>query len=584
MITGITLALKENNQNIETLKTKVTISATIAWNNGSYDGIGCPLRLKLDGVEVDYVAKVPFNKGGANSGSEVFYTYTTDVEHNANGDKTLSCELIYETARQGGTRTVSASWPLTQIPRASTIAATAADIGSVSMISINRRNDAFSHSIAYQFGDLTGYIQDADGNVGTAPVQLSATSIAFPVPESFYEQIPDAISGECQLTCTTGSGEKQIGEEKTCTFRATANAEQCRPTVNGYVYDINEATVALTNDQDVLVQGKSLAQCDMVVETKHGATIQSRMIGGVLVDENQRTIEGVQLQEITFLVTDSRGYTAEYTAKPTCIPYVPLTCNPAAKRVDPTSDQVILTVKGKYYDGAFNSGNPDAVTNHLTIRYSVVTENGMIDGTFPEEAFRFSDSGYSAAVELEGFDYRNSYAINITAEDAIERINTTAKLQKGIPVFDWGESDFQFNVPVCFFKDENGDGIPILDYVTEEGTTDEGWHYRKWKSRKIELWKSVDFSTRMEWINDGGEGDYIGRYSTTDVSGGSHGFYLGNYVEIATVTGGKGCWLASVNADHLPTETDTYRLYSYENNNQVSVVINFYIFANDYES
>lgn len=575
MITGITLALKENSQNIETIKTNVTISATITWNNGSYDGIGCPMRLKLDGVEVDYVAKVPFNKGGANSGSEVFYTYTTDVEHNANGDKTLSCELIYETSRQGGTRTVSASWPLTQIPRASTIAATASDIGSVSMISINRRNDAFSHSIAYQFGDLSGYIQDADGNVGDDPVRLTATSIGFPVPESFYGQIPDTTSGECTLTCRTFAEDMQIGEEKTCKFRVTANAEACRPVVMGTVVDVNAATIALTGDPNIIVLGASTAACTMEVDLKHGATAVIRTIGGRNVEDNSLQIEMVEQQEITFSVTDSRGYTGIYTAKPSCVSYVPLTCNPVANRVDPTSGKVLLTVSGKYYRGSFGQES-----NTLNIRVDAAADDQVYVENIP---VIFSGDSYTGQLEMEGFDYRNSYSIEITAVDGLNTLKRIATVRKGLPVFDWGESDFQFNVPVCFVKDENGDGIPMLDYVTEEGTTDEGWHYRKWKSRKIELWKSVDFSTRMEWINDGGAGDYIGRYSTTDVSGGGHGFYLRNYVEIATATGGKGCWLASVNADHLPTETDTYRLYSYENNNQVSVAINFYIFANDYD-
>ena len=564
MITGITLALVENGQSIENNKTNVTISATITWNNGSYDGIGCPLRLKLDGAEVDYVAKVPFNKGGANSGSEVFYTYTTDVEHNANGDKTLSCELIYETARQGGTRTVSASWPLTQIPRASTIAATAADIGAVSMISVNRKNDSFSHTVAYRFGDLSGYIQDGDGTIGEEAVKLTTTGIAFPVPESFYLQIPAATGGECELTCRTWSGEKQIGEDKTCRFRVTANAELCRPVIRGVVEDINGATLALTGNKNILVLGESVALCSMEVEVKNGATVASRMIGGAVVTENRRMINGISLQTVDFTVTDSRGYSATSTVTLQTVPYVPLTCNPVAKRVDPTSDKVLLTVSGKYYSDSFG-----AEDNHLVI---------TIEGNqIPEEKITVEGNNYTAKVELNGYDYRDTYSVAVVAKDAIYALEKTAKVQKGIPVFDWGEYDFAFNVPVSF------QGHTLIDLVVEQGMTDGGWHYRKWASRKIKLWKSVDFSTRMEWINDGGAGDFIGCYSTTDVSGGEHGFYLENPVELATVTGGAGCWLASVNADHLPTETDTYRLYSYEDNGEISATVNFYIFANDYD-
>lgn len=432
MITGITLALTENSGSAETNKTNITITATITWNGGSYDGIGCPLRLKLDGVEVNYVEKVPFNTGRANSGSEEFYSYTTDIEHNANGDKTLACELIYETARQGGTRTVSASWVLTQIPRASTIAATAADIGAVSMISVNRKNSDYTHEIAFAFEGLSGYIVDADGGIGAKPVSMAETAIAFTVPDSFYEQIPNATIGECTLTCRTFAENVQIGE-KTCKFRVTTNADECRPVVTGTVVDVNAATIALTGDKKIIVLNASTALCSMNVEVKHGATVQTRMIAGRSVEEDSLQIDKIEQQEITFSVTDSRGYTGTYTVKPSVVSYVPLTCNPVAKRVDPTSGKVRLTVSGKYYNGSFG-----AVDNHLDI--SVMGE------PIPEENIVFDGDNYTAEVDLEGFDYRYSYSIDVAAEDALKTVNTTANGQKGIPVFDWGEHDFQFHV------------------------------------------------------------------------------------------------------------------------------------------
>lgn len=583
MITGIILALKENGFSAETNKTNVTITATITWNSGSYDYVGVPLALKLDGAQVDYKTGVYFNRSQKTSGSEEFYSYTTDIEHNSNGEKTLACELIYHTNLLGGTRTVSASWTLTQIPRASTIAATAADIGAVSVISVNRKNDAFTHTVAYKFGELGGYIQDADGNVGSAATKLTATSIAFTVPESFYNQIPAATSGECSLTCKTYSGTTQIGEEKTCKFRVTTNADECRPVVTGTVVDVNKDTAELTGDENILILNASTVLCTMNVEVKHGATVQTRMIAGRSVEENSLQIEKIDQQEVIFSVTDSRGYTGTCTVKPFAVDYIPLTCNPVAKRKDPTSGAVVLTISGKCYKGLLTEPSIPGPENEVKLSYLADTGDEILQGEIILSDTDIQENGsYSVSVDLTGFDYKKQYTIEVDAEDKIKRLETTAVVQKGVPVFDWGESDFQFNVPVCFVKDEEGNGIPMLDYVTAEGTTDGGWHYRKWMTRKIELWKTVEFTTVMEWVNDGGSGNFIGRYSLTDVSGGEHGFYPINPVEIVTVTGGKGCWLASVGADHELTETDTYRLYSYEAIGQVSVSVNFYIFANDY--
>jgi hypothetical protein len=542
-----------------------------------------PVTLKLDGKQVDYKTGVYFNRDQKSSGSEKFYSYTTEVEHNATGDKTLACELIYHTNLMGGTRTASATWTLTQIPRASTIAATAADIGAVSMISVNRRNDAFSHSIAYQFGDLSGYIQDADGKVGADPVKLTATSIGFTVPESFYNQITDATSGECTLTCKTYSGTTQIGEEKTCKFRVTTNADECRPVVTGTVVDVNSGTKELTSDENIIVLNASTALCTMTVEVKHGATVQTRMIAGRSVTENSLQIEKTDQQEYTFSVTDSRGYTGTCTVKPFAVDYIPLTCNPVAKRKDPTSGAVVLMISGKCYKGLLTEPSIPGPENEVKISYLANTGDEILQGEITLSDNDIQENGsYSVSVDLTGFYYKKQYTIEVDAADKIKTLETTAVVRRGLPVFDWGENDFQFNVPVCFFKNENGNGIPILDYVIEEGTTDEGWHYRKWASHKIELWKTVEFSTAMRGIDDLGEGNYIGYSSTDTITGGEHGFHLENAVEIVTVTGGAGCWLASVDANHPATETDHYRLFSYENNRNVSGCVNFYIFANDY--
>lgn len=567
MITGITLALTENSRSAETNKTNITITATITWNGGSYDGIGCPLRLKMDGVEVDYVAKVPFNTGGANSGSEAFYAYTTDIEHNANGDKILSCELIYETARQGGTRTVSASWVLTQIPRASTIAATAADIGAVSMISVNRKNSDYTHEIAFAFEGLSGYIVDADGGTGVEPVRMAETAIAFTVPDSFYGQIPNATSGECTLTCRTFAEDVQIGEEKTCKFRVTTNADECRPVVTGTVVDVNAATIALTGDENMIVLNASTALCTMNVEVKHGAAVQTRMIAGRSVEEDSLQIDNIEQQEITFSVTDSRGYTGTYTVKPSVVSYVPLTCNPVANRVDPTSGKVLLTVSGKYYWGSFGQES-----NTLNIRVDAAADGQIYAESIP---VTFSGDSYTGQLEMEGFNYRYSYSVEITAEDGLNTIKRTATVRKGLPVFDWGENDFNFNVPVSF------QGEMFTDFVVDQGTTAEGWHYRKWRSRKIELWKQVSLTAAVAEPIELGTGDAVGYYSADTVQE-THGFILSEAIEMATVTGGNGCWLASI-ADGVSDCTNEYRLYSYEHLSETTHYINFYIFANDYD-
>ena len=102
---------------------------------------------------------------------------------------------------------------LTKLPRSSTIGATDAIIGATSMIAITKALGSYTHSIAFQFGELSGFLR-ADGSISGTEVKLAETSVAWSIPHAFYEQIPNAKTGVCTLTCKTYSDEKQIGRPK----------------------------------------------------------------------------------------------------------------------------------------------------------------------------------------------------------------------------------------------------------------------------------------------------------------------------------------------------------------------------------
>jgi hypothetical protein len=49
---------------------------------------------------------------------------------------------------------------------------------------------------------------------------------------------------------------------------------------------------------------------------------------------------------------------------------------------------------------------------------------------------------------LEGLSYTRSYPVTVTVRDVVTQAVRQLTVQKGIPVFDWGEADFRFHVPV----------------------------------------------------------------------------------------------------------------------------------------
>lgn len=463
MVTGFHIGITQNSQSAADNKSNVTVALTITWNGGSYNATGNAAGvLNIDGTDYSFTAK--FNTAQKTSGSEVIFSKTLDISHSADGSKSLNCSASFATGTAVGTVTASATKTLTQIPRESTIGATDANIGAISVISVGRKNAAYIHSIAYSFGALKGYLADGSGTTSDTEVKLSETSLSFPIPESFYAQIPDAKAGACKLTIKTYSGSTRIGAEKSCTFTVTAPEANCRPEVSGTVIDINETTVALTGDPHILVRGMSTAQCTITAQAKNGASIKSKHIGGVEVSDDLHTIPGVESGKISFSATDSRGYTGKVEKTVEMVDYVCLTCNAEVMRTDPTSGNATLVISGNYFDSSFG-----AQENSLQLEYQV--EGGQIE----ETERRVEGNRYYITASLSGMDYRKCHKITFTVLDMLTTLTKTLELGKGIPVFDWGEQDFTFHVPVHLGGGANGvfmgsryvDGVNLLAIQSE---------------------------------------------------------------------------------------------------------------------
>lgn len=373
--------------------------------------------------------------------------WKTTISHNADGSKriTISVDITgYEPSGKGSNGfTVSGSetFDLTTIPQESTIGATDANIGATSAITVYQKSSGYKHSIRYEFGNVSGYITASGGTTGSE-TKIGTTSISFNVPTSFYAQIPNAKSGKCTLTCKTYSGSTQVGSAKTCTFTATASKEECAPTVDGTVEDTNEKTVALTGNKSKIVKYASNAKCTISATAKNSASISTKKIDGKEISGTTKTINGFSGDSIKFTATDSRGYSRSKTVDLATVEYVPLTCVVSAKRTDIANGKATLTIKGKYFDGSFG-----AQSNQLTVRYKKPS------GDWTSVTATKSSGSYSASVNLTDLDYTKSYTLRVEVADKISTITGTVVVNKGIPVFDWGESDFVFHVPV---KHEGG--------------------------------------------------------------------------------------------------------------------------------
>lgn len=438
------LRVTENSVNVLQNTSNLTVQAILkqTYSGQAFHTWGTGVSCTLNGNQIfsDYQQREL-----TGTAEKVYYTWTGNVAHDSDGNLRLkvggklwqNSSASYTPPTLTITESDSTAMVLTYIPRASTMGASDADIGSVCAISVNRKNNDFSHTISWKFGALSGYI-GGDWQISDTPAKLMDTSIAFVIPENFYAQIPNAKSGVCYLTITTYSGDTQVGDPQSAQFNAKANETLCAPDVTGTVADINPVTLALTGNSKHLVKFFSTARCSMTATAKKSASIAQRRIGGTEVEGNSLDIPNAELTDVTFTAVDSRGFPGTDTDEDLIlIPYIRLTNKATCKRTDPTSGKATLAFEGDWFSGSFG-----AVSNALTLTYSI---NGGAEKTVKAVT---NGNKYTASVALEGLAYQQNHTITVAVRDKLDEAVRVLTLGKGIPVFDWGENDFRFHVPV----------------------------------------------------------------------------------------------------------------------------------------
>ena len=427
------LSITEQSQSNAANSTTLAYSLTLYSGNTRFSGYTIGYRIKVDGVQIDYHDNTGNQTSIGRNEAKLVTSGTTTVLHNDDGTKTISA--VVELWTDSGAYlpvyiSGSGQVKLTQILRETTISATDANIGAVSMIAVNRKSAAYTHSIRYTFGSLSGYIT-AEGGVSASEVKLSSTYIGWTVPAAFFGQIPNAKSAKCTLTCKTYSGSTQIGSAKTCTLTCVAAESDCAPQVTASVAASDAITATLTGSSTKLLRQKRIA--------------------GQGIDGTSRTISAIEADAVTFDATDSRGYSTAVTVPVDLVPYVKLTCRASSARETPTGDKVMLYISGSWYNGSFG-----ASANALTLKYKLGGASAWTAVT-PT----LTGNTYSAQVELTGVSYNATHTLSVLAADKLSTVQVSDTIKRGVPVFDWGEKDFEFHIPV-YFQGQTLEGMLVL--------------------------------------------------------------------------------------------------------------------------
>lgn len=533
-----------------------TISYTLK-GTGTYTGwINTRnIKLSVNGTTV-YSAAGPIKVYNGT----VLKSGTITIKHNDNGGKSFSasveCGIYYSTINSTG----SGSWTLKSIPRASTITVADGYIGEQTTLTIAKANSSFTHTFSYKCVDNVdhGLNVTMNGNTGT-----------FTIPTAIYEKIPNDPSVEVRVVCYTWYNGTKIGTSYT-PITAKVKEQTNRPDVSyESIKDVVSNTITVTNDPTKFIKGLSRPEVKGInVTTKNHATIKSIIVkcGDLSIEAYKN---GAILNPVTFLqyitsgtititAIDSRGLSTTVTHTATMYDYFQPSLTVRIQRVGQTGNTVKAEYSGKFYIGE--------IAKEKTLKFLYTDENGnskwveiarrnadgtttVSQGTFTINGNDFSGSltlqDFNANNKLENidFDYRKEHTITFQLQDSnIQAIQNNCTLLRGIPVFDWGENDFNFNVPVTFQAAVNFaqpatvDDDPVVDTVIEQGkknVTDPNtnatvaWDYRKWESGMAECWirRNVNVNVNTAW---GSTGFYYGTISTIN--------FPFKFAEVPTVT------------------------------------------------
>lgn len=412
---------------------------------------------------------------------------TVEVPHKSDGSGSVAVQTQMDTGGQSVTR--SANLTLEPIAQHSQVSATHAVIGGTCTLTVQRKNSRYTHSLRIRPDSKTAwYYIDSSGGLSDRETTYSQDVVSVTIPEFFYDSIPNAKYGTATVECRTCvDGEKFLSQASRTTFRYSSDDRVCKPTVQCSVTDSDDQTVAVTGDASVLVRYRSCAVCELTPQVYRGATLRQepgvQYLGQWYFGERVELPE-LETDKLQLKVHDSRGYTTVQALDlaEQFVPYVPLTATASARRNSATGGEVALSVWGNCYTGDLGQ-----TPNAFAVAYRI--DEGDWVALVPQvEAER-----YTVQAVLNGLDYETSYHIQVQVSDSFTQLVRNLEIAPSVPVFEWGEGDFAFHVPLTI------QGSPLADFVVEQGMeTMSGngtWYWRKWESGKAECYGHRDYGT-----------------------------------------------------------------------------------------
>lgn len=240
------------------------------------------------------------------------------------------------------------------------------------------------------------------------------------------------------------------------TYYSTVESEftiiNCDPVISSVsIYDANSTTAALTGNTNIMVRYESMAVFSYNATAQKSASIVSHYVkngSNTVSNQYNGVIDDVESGSFIFSATDSRGKTTEIVEEKTLINYVKPTCYQTVKAElsGETGAVVKLKIAGNYFNGSFG-----AVSNTLKLEVRHTQNDGTMGGWNDLTSVLipvFNGDTYELNTTISGFTYNQSYTFQVRATDKLNMVQSAQYTVSVMPIFDWNDEDFNFNVPV----------------------------------------------------------------------------------------------------------------------------------------
>lgn len=314
-------------------------------------------------------------------------------------------------------------------------------IGQTATISTegSETGGAGSYSIEYEFGSLSGVIKD-----NISPTSVPST-ISWTIPTSFYNEIPNTTSKTGKLISyftSTLLGTKTVNATSTFTAKIP---DSDVPSITYSIATTDSTSSNLTGNTSTIINGVSNIKVTMAATPTTGATITNKgfTYQNSFYSTDTTYVTGGYSGNFTFTAIDSRNRSKQVTTTLTAIDYK----KPSVAIDDvaiSTGGVASISVSGTWFNGSFGS-----VANTLTVQYRYKLSSSSSWGSWTSmTTSKYSDGTYTASATKSGLTYTSTYSFEARVTDKINTVSSKEYSGKSLPVFDWSDSDFNFNVPV----------------------------------------------------------------------------------------------------------------------------------------